>query len=434
MVDPITVGLVGIAVMIGMLVLGVPIAFAMAVVGITGTAIVVGVPQTMSQITLITWDKGTDFIIVCIPLFIFMGQLTATTGIAADLYEFLQRWLSRVRGGLGIASVLACGGFGAVTGSSVACVATMGTIVYPELKRYKFDPKLATGVLAASGTLGILIPPSLAFAFYGTLTDTSIAALFIAGIIPGIITMVIFSGIVWLQCVVNPQLGPLGPKYTWKEKLVSIKGIWPVAVIFLIVIGTLYGGVCTPTEASGIGAAGVVLVSLIMKRLTWENFKKALWDTGVVSSFIFAIIVGGYLISRFLAVTQITDLLVNLVTEMNPGKYEFIFFMIVLYLILGCILDVFGMTILTLPFIFPITKVLGIDPIWLGVFIVIMTEVALITPPVGVNVFVMRGIATDVPMGHIFKGVFPFLIGEFVMIGILILFPAVATWLPQMMK
>lgn len=432
--DPIIVGIVGIVIMLVLLVLGVPIAFAMAVVGIAGTAIVAGLSQTLSQITLVTWDKGTDFVIVCIPLFIFMGQLTATTGIAADLYQFLQRWLGRMRGGLAIASVFACGGFGAVTGSSVACVATMGTIVYPEMKKYGYDPKLATGVLAASGTLGILIPPSLAFAFYGTLTDTSIAALFIAGIIPGVITMFIFAGIVWLQCLIKPELGPIGPTFTWKEKLASLRGILPIAIIFLIVVGSLYGGICTPTEASAIGAAGVVVVSLIMKRLTWANFRKALWDTGLVSAFIFAIIVGGYLISRFLAVTQITDLLVNYVTVMNPSKYSFIGFMIVLYLFLGCILDVFGMTILTLPFIFPITTALGIDPIWLGVFIVVMTEVALITPPVGVNVFVMRGIATDVPMSQIFKGIMPFLVGEFVLIALLIVFPSIATWLPQMMK
>lgn len=432
--DPISIGVAGVAVMIAMLVLGVPIAFAMATVGIVGTAVVVGIPQTMSQITLIAWDKGTDFIIVCIPLFIFMGQLTATTGIAEDLYEFLQRCLSRVRGGLGIASVLACGGFGAVTGSSVACVATMGTIVYPQMQKYGFDPKLSTGVLSASGTLGILIPPSLAFAFYGTLTDTSIAALFIAGIIPGILTMLVFSGIVWGQCLVNPKLGPLGEKYTLGEKLRAAKGIWPIAVIFGIVIGTLYGGICTPTEASGIGATGVVVVSLAMKRLTWTNLRKALSDTGVVSAFVFAIIVGGYLISRFLAVTQISELLVSFVTQINPTKFEFILFMIALYLVLGCILDTFGMTILTIPFIFPVTTALGIDPVWLGVFIVIMTEVALITPPVGVNVFVMRGIATDVPMSKIFRGVLPFLLGEFVVIGLLIAYPAIATWLPQAAK
>ncbi|RZI67449.1 MAG: TRAP transporter large permease [Variovorax sp.] len=432
--DPIVIGMIGVAIMIVLLVLGVPIAFAMAVVGIGGTAMVAGLPQTLSQVTLVTWDKGTDFIIVCIPLFIFMGQLTATTGIAADLYQFLQRWMGRMRGGLGIASVFACGGFGAVTGSSVACVATMGTIVYPEMKRYGYDPRLATGVLAASGTLGILIPPSLAFAFYGTLTDTSIAALFIAGIVPGIITMLIFAGIVWVRCLINPALGPIGPSFTWQEKFASLRGILPIAIIFALVIGTLYGGVCTPTEASAIGAAGVVIVSLVMRRLTWANLRKALWETGLVSAFIFAIIVGGYLISRFLAITQVTDLLVNYVTVLNPSKLQFIGFMVVMYLVLGAILDVFGMTILTLPFIFPITTALGIDPIWLGVFIVIMTEVALITPPVGVNVFVMRGIATDVPMGQIFRGVMPFLVGEFVLIGLLVAFPAIATWLPQMMK
>jgi len=432
--DPIAIGIIGIIVMLGLLVLGVPIAFSMAVVGIIGTAMVAGVTQTLSQIVLIAWDKGTDFIIVCIPLFIFMGQLTSSTGIASELYEFLQRWLGRLPGGLAIASVCACGAFGAVTGSSVACVATMGSIIYPEMQKYKYDPKLATGVLSASGTLGILIPPSLAFAFYGILTDTSIAALFIAGIIPGIITICIFSGIVLIRCILNPKLGPLGPRSTWKERVVSLKGILPVAIIFLMVVGTLYGGLCTPTEASGIGATGVVLVSLFMGKLTWQNLRKALWDTGVISAFIFAIIIGGYLIARFLVVTHISQLLIDYVNFLNLNKYMFILFLIVLYTILGCILDVFGMTILTLPFVFPITLNLGIDPIWLGVFIVIMTEVALITPPVGVNVFVMRNIATDVPMGSIFKGIFPFLIGEFLVIAILILFPWTATWLPQQMK
>ena len=432
--DPIVIGIIGIVVMLALLVLGVPIAFSMAVVGIIGTALVAGITQTLSQIVLIAWDKGTDFIIVCIPLFIFMGQLTSSTGIASELYEFLQRWLGRLPGGLAIASVCACGAFGAVTGSSVACVATMGSIIYPQMKKYNYDPKLATGCLSASGTLGILIPPSLSFAFYGILTDTSIAALFIAGIIPGIITIIIFSSIVLLKCILNPKLGPVGPRFTWKDKMVSLKGIIPVATIFFLVVGTLYGGLCTPTEASGIGSMGVVIVSLIMRKLTWENFRKALWDTGVISSFIFAIIIGGYLIARFLVVTHISQMLIDYVNYLNLSKYLFLLFLIILYTILGCILDVFGMTILTLPFVFPITLNLGIDPIWFGVFITIMTEVALITPPVGVNVFVMRSIATDVPMGRIFQGILPFLIGEFLVIAILILFPWTATWLPQQMK
>jgi C4-dicarboxylate transporter DctM subunit len=432
--DPILIGVIGIIIMLGLLVLGVPIAFSMAVVGIVGTAMVAGFPQTLAQITLISWDKGSDFIIVCIPLFVFMGQLTSSTGIASELYEFLQRWMGRLPGGLAIASVFACGAFGAVTGSSVACVATMGSIIYPEMKKLKYDVKLASGCLAASGTLGILIPPSLAFAFYGILTDTSIAALFIAGIIPGIITILVFTAIILILCIRNPKLAPIGPSFTWKERLVSLKGVLPVVIIFLLVIGTLYGGVCTATEAAGIGSAGVILVSLAMRKLTWQNFRKALGDTGVTSAFIFAILIGGYLLSRFLVVTNISQLLIDSITALNMSKYLFILFLTILYLILGCILDVFGMVILTLPFVFPIAISLGIDPIWFGVFLVIMTEVALITPPVGVNVFIMRQIATDVPMGKIFMGVMPFLVGEFVVLGILVLFPKIATWLPKMMQ
>ena len=432
--DLIIIGVLGICFMLILIVLGVPIAFSMAVVGIIGTGIVGSISQSLSQIVLVSWGKGTDFIISCIPLFILMGQLTSSTGIAAELYDFLQKWMGRLPGGLAIASVWACGGFGAVTGSSVACVATMGSIIYPELKKYNYDPKLATGVLAASGTLGILIPPSLAFAFYGIITDTSIASLFIAGIIPGLITIVIFSGIVLFRCIKNPKLGPLGPRFSWKERLVSAKGTLPVAVIFIIVVGSLYGGLCTPTEAAGIGATGVFLVSLGMRKLNWENFRRALWDTGVTSSFIFAIVIGGYLIARFLVLTNISQLIINYVHLLNLSKLEFIFFLIILYLILGCILDVFGMLILTLPFVFPVTTALGIDPIWFGVFVTIMTEIALITPPVGVNVFVMRSIATDVPMGKIFMGIGPFLLGEFILIAILICFPEIATWLPGTAK
>jgi tripartite ATP-independent transporter DctM subunit len=310
----------------------------------------------------------------------------------------------------------------------------MGTITYPQMKKYGYDPQLATGVLSASGTLGILIPPSIIFAFYGILTDTSIGALFIAGIIPGIITIFVFSGIVLLRCILNPELGPVGPRHTWKERLVSLKSVLPVGVIFLIVVGTMYGGVCSPTEASGIGAAGVILVSWILGKLTWANLRQALWDTGVTSSFIFAIMIGGFLIARFLVITNISQLLVDSVSRMELNHYVFILLLIILYTILGCILDLFGSLILTLPFVFPITLKLGIDPVWFGVFVTVMMEVALITPPVGLNVFVMSGIAKDVPMEKIFRGILPFLAGEFVVILLLILFPWTALWLPSRMQ
>ena len=432
--DLIYAGLIGISLMLVLMLIGVPIAFSMAFVGIAGTAIFVGWNQAMTQISLIVWDKGTDFTFVCIPLFIFMGQLTASAGIASQLYEFLERWLGRLPGGLAIASVWACGLFGAITGSSIACVATMGMIIYPQMKKYNYDSKLATGVLSASGTLGILIPPSITMAFYGLLTDTSIGALFIGGIIPGIITIIIFSVTILLRCILNPKLGPVGPRHTWKEKILSMKSVLPVGSIFLIVMGSLYGGVCSPTEASGIGAAGVILVTWILKKLTWQNFCEALWHTGVTSSFIFAIMIGGFLISRFLVITHISQLLVEYVNQMNLNQHMFILFVIVLYTILGCILDLYGSMILTLPFLFPISVNMGIDPVWFGVFVTVMMEIALLTPPVGLNVFVMSGIATDVPMGTIFKGMAPFLIGEYIVLACMIYFPWTVMWLPSMMR
>ena len=429
----ITVGLICLIFMLFLIAIGVPIAFAMSVAGIIGNFIITGVSATFTQIMLITWDRGTDFIIVCIPLFIFMGQLTSHAGIAADLYSVVQKWLGRLPGGLAVASIFACGGFGAVTGSSVACVATMGAIVYPEMKKYHYDAGLATGVLASAGTLGILIPPSLNMAFYGILTDTSIAALFIAGIIPGLITISVFSLIVIIQCLVNTKMGPLAPKYSWKEKIVSLKSVIPIFIIFGVVIGTLYGGVCTPTEAAGIGAVGVFVVCMAMKRLTLESFRTALRETGVVSAFMFLVIVGGYSITRFLVITDISQIMVSYIQNLNLSQYELIFYLVVLYTFLGCVLDVFGMIILTIPFVFPILIVAGIDPVWFGVFIVIVSEIALITPPVGINVFIMRSVAKEVPMGKIFWGILPFLIGEYFILFLLSTFPQIVTWLPSMM-
>lgn len=429
--EPVTVGIIGIVCLLLLLVLGIPIAFALSAVGAIGMIIVAGLPATLSQISLIAWGRGTDFVLICIPMFIFMGQIVYHTGIAADLYEVLQKWLGRLPGGLAIASVGACGGFGAVTGSSVACVATMGSIVMPEMQKYKYNDRLAAGVLASSGTLGILVPPSLGFVFYGILTDTSISALFIAGIVPAILTIMVFSAIIYSRCVANPTLAPMGPRFGWKERIVSTKKVWPIATIFFVVIGGLYGGFFTPTEASGVGAVGVVLVSLVQKKLNWQRFKLALDDTGVISAMIFIIIIGGYLISRFLAITDITTYLVEGVAALNPNKYFLIVLIFILYFILGCMMELFGMAVLTLPFIFPIVVQLGFDPVWFGVFIMIMAEIALITPPIGMNVFVMRSIADHVPMESIFIGIIPFLIAEILLLALLVIFPEIAIWLPR---
>jgi tripartite ATP-independent transporter DctM subunit len=426
-------GLIGVAAMVVLLILGVPIALAMAVTGAVGLWVLEGPGPALAHTLLIPWDEGRSFVFVTIPLFVLMGQLVFQTGLASDLYQGVRTWISRVPGGMAITSVVACGAFGAVTGSSIATVATMGAIVMPEMRRYKYHPRLATGALAASGTLGILIPPSLIFIFYGVMTETSIGALFIAGIVPGILTAAMFSAIILVRCIVTPALGPPGPGATWRERWTSTVGLLPILGLFLLVIGGIYGGIFTPTEAAGVGCTGVLLTSAMRRRLTRLAMSKAAEETALISAMIFAIIVGGYLVARFLAITGITENLVALLVGMELGRVPFLVLLVVLYLVLGAMVDVFGMLVLTIPFVMPVVGELGIDPVWFGVFAVVMAELALVTPPIGANVFVMRRTAPEVPMGDIFMGVLPFVVGELVVLALLIAFPDIALWLPAQM-
>ncbi len=422
-------GIAGVVFLVLLIVTGVPIAFAMAVTGITGLWLVEGPAPTLAQIALIPWNQGRDFVFVTVPLFVLMGQLFLHTGLATDLYDALRKWVGRVPGGLAISSVLACAAFGAVTGSSIATVATMGTIVMPEMRRYEYDSGLATGALAASGTLGILIPPSLIFIFYGVMTETSIGALFIAGIVPGLLTALMFSTLILARCALDPQLGPKGPSATWAERVSSVGQLGPVVGLFVMIIGGIYAGAFTPTEAAGIGCVSVLFIAGALRRLSWTSIRTALEGTALTSAMLFAIIVGGFILARFLAVTELTDYLVSLIVSAELSRTAFLIVLVLMYLVLGAMLDVFGMLVLTIPFVFPVAMQLGIDPIWFGVFVVIMAEVALVTPPIGANVFVMRRVAPEVPMEHIFLGVTPFVIGEFMVLALLIAFPDIALWL-----
>ena len=427
--DLILAGVAGVILLLALLVFGVPIGFAMAFTGILGLWIVEGAAPAMAHAALIPWEHGRDFIFVTIPLFVLMGQLFYHAGLAGDLYQGLRTWVGRVPGGLAISSVLACGGFGAVTGSSIATVATMGTIVMPEMRRFGYDSRMATGALAASGTLGILIPPSLIFIFYGVMTETSIGALFVAGIVPGLLTVLMFSSIILLRCVFDPRLGPKGPRAGWRERVLALGRLGPVAGLFVFIIGGIYAGIFTPTEAAGMGCTGVLLVALARRKLNAAAIGAALRGAALISSMIFTIIVGGYVVARFLSVTGLTDALVDLIIAAELGRIGFLLLLVALYFVLGAMLDVFGMLVLTIPFIFPVVVELGIDPIWFGVFVVVMAELALITPPIGANVFVMRRVAPEVPMAEIFRGVLPFVIGELAVLALLILFPGLALWL-----
>ena len=305
----------------------------------------------------------------------------------------------------------------------------MGTIVMPEMRRFDYDSRMATGALAASGTLGILIPPSLIFIFYGVMTETSIGALFIAGIVPGVVTALMFATIIFARCAFNPSLGPRGPRAGGRERLTALVRLGPVAALFVLIIGGIYAGIFTPTEAAGIGCAGVLAMALARRKLSLATLGAALRGSALISAMIFTIIVGGYVVARFLAVTGLTDMLVDLIIAAELGRIGFLIMLVGLYIVLGAMLDVFGMLVLTIPFIFPVVGELGIDPIWFGVFVVVMAELALITPPIGANVFVMRRVAPDVPMEDIFRGVLPFVIGELAVLALLIVYPELALWL-----
>ena len=431
--DPFAVGILSIILMITLTFIGVPIALGLLCIGAVGNLYLMGLPQTTMQVHMITWETGTNFLLIAVPCFIFMGQLVYHTEIAADLYDFVHKWLGRLPGGLAVTGVFTSAGFGAVTGSSVAAIATMGIMVMPQMKKYNYDMRLATGSLASAGTLAIMIPPSIPMVIYGVWTETSIGKLFVAGIIPGIILATSFCALIVIRCIINKDLGPSGPSYSWYERCTSLIKLLPTAIIFLIVLGGIYGGIFTPTEASAIGAVGILVLALIMRRLTWVRLKDSLWQTGEISAMIYAILIGGVMFSRLLVQTDVTPTLVNYIGGLQVSAYSIIFLFSLMFLLLGAVLDTFGMLILTLPLVFPISQQLGFDPVWFGIYMTVMMEIAMLTPPIGLNVFVMQRVVDEVPLSDIFKGVLPFVLICIGVVVIITLFPQLVLWLPSTM-
>ena len=431
--DPFAIGVVAILIAIGLIFYGVPIGFALAAVGFVGNGLMIGWPQTVVQTELVAWEVGTDFLFIAAPLFLFMGQLVFHTGIATDLFDAVYKWFGRLPGGLAVTSTIASAGFGAVTGSSVAAVATMASMVMPEMRRYKYDLSLATGSLASAGTLAILIPPSIPLVFIGVWTETSIGKLFVAGIVPGVLMAAVYALWIVIRCSLSPELGPRGPAFSWPERFKSLSKLLPTAVIFGIVLGGIYMGVFTPTEASAIGSIGVIGVAATMRRLTRQAMKDSLHQAAILSAMIYVMFLGGTLIGKFLVQTEVTSALIAFVGQLHVSRYAVIALFVVLYLILGAVLDTFGMIILTLPFVFPVTLALGFDRIWFGVFLTIMIELALITPPVGLNVYVMKRFAPEVPLMDVFRGAAPFVVLTLLVVVLITVFPQIVLWLPSTM-
>jgi tripartite ATP-independent transporter DctM subunit len=432
--SPAAAGIVGIGLLISLFLLRMPVAFAMALVGLVGFAYLTTPEAALSLLSRDIFDTFSSYPLSVIPMFILMGNFAFASGISQRLYKTTYAWIGHRRGGLTMATVFACAGFGAICGSSTATAATMGKIALPEMKKYNYDDTLATGTVAAAGTLGILIPPSTVLIVYGILTEESIGKLFVAGILPGILLTIFFAATVAILCWRNPAIGPPGAPTTWNEKLRAITGIIEALILFLLAIGGLFAGLFSPTQAGAIGAGGALLIGLVRRKLSWRTFIGAGKEGLRTSCMVIFIITGAVIFGHFMAVSRIPFMLADWLGGLPIHPMAIMAAIIFIYFIGGFFMDAMGLIVVTIPIFFPIVMKLGFDPIWFGVIIVLVGEMGVITPPVGVNVFVIKGIAPDVPLVRIFKGIFPFLAALIIVTIILVIFPQIATFLPSLVS
>jgi tripartite ATP-independent transporter DctM subunit len=432
--SPIIIGVIGIGVVLLLMACGLPIGFAMILVGAVGFAYLVNLPAALQIVGVSSYGIVTNYEWLVLPLFFLLASILFYGGLGKSMFRIAYTYLGRLPGGLSMATIGAISIFSAISGSSIAAAVTIGTIALPEMKKYKYDDSLATASVAAGGTLDILIPPSSIFVVYGILTETSIVDLFVAGFVPGIILALMFMVMIYIRTRINPNIGPPGPGTNLREKIVATAECVDAIVLIGLVLGGLVIGWFTPTEAAGIGAFGAIVASLIRRRLSWQGFKESLWDTVQNTGMIFVCLIGAFILTPFIAMSRIPMELAGLVIGFGFPRYVVMGLIILVYLILGCFIDTMTMVLLTIPVFFPLIKVLNYDPVWFGVIVVLCVEMALVTPPVGMNVWVVSGIAKDVPMEVIFKGVWPFVAVEIIFVILLIAFPQIVLFLPEMLK
>jgi tripartite ATP-independent transporter DctM subunit len=433
-VNPITVGILGSSLLVFLLFLGMPIAFVMMFVGFLGISYLASMNAALPVVAKTLYETAAHYPYTIIPLFILMGGFAGNAGITRDLYNTFDKWFRKLPGGLGIATIAACAFFAALSGSSVAAAAALGTVAIPEMRRFNYAPKLAVGVVAAGGTLSFLIPPSLGFVVYGMLTEQSIGKLLISGIFPGILLSVAFMVIIVVEVKMDPSLAPATPgTVSFKEKVLAFSGVWETLLVFLIVMGGIYLGFINPTEAGAIGATALFVIALLKRKLTFRNLSASLLEAVRISVLVLFLVAGANVFSYFLALSTIPTAVSSWMAGLHVSRYVILSIIIIIYLILGCFLDAISMMVLTMPVIFPVVKALGFDPIWFGVICVIMMEAGLITPPVGLNVYTLAGVVKDVPMQTIFRGAVPFLIAMVAVVIIITFFPQICLFLPSMM-
>ncbi|WP_209121011.1 TRAP transporter large permease [Alkalihalobacillus sp. BA299] len=427
-------GLLGILLMFVLMFFRVPIAIALMIPGIIGVLLLRGWAPLEAALKSIIWTHSFSYTFSTIPMFILMGELLFISGISSELFTTFRKWLANLRGGLATSTIGASALFAAASGSSVAATGTMGVIAHKEMRDSGYNDKFSSGTIAAGGTLGILIPPSGAFIIYGILTEQSIGKLLIAGIIPGIILSLLFILTIYITVRIHPQLAPdTSVKYSWKEKFTSLKSTIWIMILFAVVIGGMYAGWFSPTEAAGIGAAVALILALVKRKLTFKTLIVALERTLKTTGFIFAIVIGAFVLNYFLALTGLPDLLASFITSINVPWWVIMLLILLMYFILGAVMDALAMIVITIPIITPIITALGFDLIWFGVWIVVIIELSLITPPIGMNCFVLKGAVSDLRLEDIFKGAARFIIPILVMLVILVLFPEIALWLPNNM-
>ena len=431
--DPVVIGLIGFVVLFSLLALGMPIGAGMGLVGFAGLWFLISDVAAFTKLAIVPFQVATDYSLAVLPLFLLMAHVVFVTGMGHDLFNLAAKWLGHLPGGIAQAAVAGCAGFAAVSASSIATAATMGLVAIPEMKRLKYDPALATGSVAAGGSMGVLIPPSGALIIYGILTETSIGKLFAAGLIPGILEAVFYMAVIYILCTWRPSMGPRGPKVPWGEKFAAFASCGEVIALAAFVLAGIIVGWFTATEAGAIGAFGAIVFSLLRKRLNWAKMKTAVLETLKTTGMIYGILIGAFIFNYFLAPTNIPYVIAEFVGGLPLPPIAILVMVLVVFFFLGMFLDVAAMTVLTIPIFFPLIVSLGFNPIWFGIIFVRMAEIAMITPPIGMNVYVIAGIAPDVPMQTIFKGIIPFVLADFCHVALLIFVPAIVMFLPGLM-
>jgi C4-dicarboxylate transporter DctM subunit len=431
--NPAIIGLLAIIVLLILIFHRLPIAFAFALVGFVGIALYSNFENGLTLLARTPYSWGTSSGILPLPLFIFMGQIVYYSGISGDLYQTAIKWVGRFSGGIALATNLAATGFAAVCGSVVAGTATMTTIGYPEMERLGYDRRLSTAVVIAGGSLSGLIPPSVGFIIFGLLSNTSVGALFIAGIVPGLVLSALFFITIYILCKINPQYGPPGPSYPAKEMLMSIKGIWGMLVLFIMVMGGMYVGIITPSEAGAIGAFGALILALVRRKLTYRDLKSSVKDTLLTFCFVGTMLIGAQVFNSFLGIIGATDVFAGFVGNLPFSRWLVLAIVLAMFIPLGMILDIAPIMMLTVPFVVPPLVALGFDPLMIGVQMMVLSGLGGMTPPIAISAFIVHGI-TKVPLETIYRGLVPFIAITIIAMVIFAIFPQISTWLPSMMK